>query len=105
MAYQIGDKVRITVTCKNVTRVISDPDTLRFRFRKPDGTETVWTFGVDAQVVREAVGVFHVDLPLTMASVLTKEWRYRWEAEGTFSAAYEKPLQVDDTGFNDVVQF
>lgn len=98
MSYQIGDKLRITATFKDSSRVNADPDAVNFRFRKPDETETKYEYGTDAQIVRLSVGVYYVDLPLDAA----KEWFYRWEAVGNFACAIEKPIQVDSTYFSDL---
>lgn len=34
---------------------------IEFEMRVPDGTETVWVSGVDAEVVHDATGKFHVE--------------------------------------------
>jgi hypothetical protein len=99
MSYQIGDKIRIGATFRDpATRTTTDPDIVRFRFKLPTGPESVYVFGTDAPLVREAVGVFHVDLPITEKD----EWWYRWEADGTTGVVAEKSLQVDDTNFDSV---
>lgn len=96
--FQIGDKLRITITFRDVDRVISDPTTVRFLVKKPSGIESTYTFGVDSEVVREKVGVYHFDLPFDAAD----EWTYRWEALGDAAGAFEKTLQVVDTHFDSV---
>lgn len=105
MSYQIGDRVRFTATFRDGgSRALVNPDTVRFRYRKPDGTEHALVYGTDAELVQESGGVFHVDLLLTMASTTTDDWSYRWEAEGNLACAIEKTVQVDDTQFTSVPQ-
>lgn len=99
MSYSIGDKPRLIATFKDgITKTLADPDVVRFRFKTPDGTETVYVFGTNAELVKESTGVYHVDLPLTSQD----EWWYRWEAAGAIACALERAIQVTETQFDSV---
>jgi hypothetical protein len=41
----------------------ADPDDVSVKVRAPDGTETVWVYGTDPEVVRDNVGDYHFDSP------------------------------------------
>jgi hypothetical protein len=100
MAYQIGDKIRLTATFKDINRALIDPDVVRFLVRQPDRTIRKYTFGgIDGVVHHQSLGVYYADLKLTAA----EEWWYRWEASaGVFECAAENAVQVEDTAFEDL---
>jgi hypothetical protein len=39
---------------------VADPTTVIFKIKKPDGTITTYTYGVDAEVIRESLGVYYM---------------------------------------------
>lgn len=96
MSFQIGDKIRLTATFRDVGRFLADPDTVRFRFKQECNAETAYVYLTDSQIVRDSVGVFHVDLALTAQG----EWWFRWEGDGTLAGAIEKALEVDPSKFD-----
>lgn len=84
-----GQLARVTAAFKDAS-VAVDPDTVTFRVRSPAGTVTAYVYGVDADVVRDGLGNYHVDLALPTAGA----WYWRWEATGTYAAAEEGSLLV-----------
>ncbi len=46
-----------------LTQVLLDPDIVIFQFAQPPNTDvfTSWRFGIDPQVIKDAVGLYHVD--------------------------------------------
>lgn len=93
-AYHYGTLVRVSVTFQ-VGGTDTDPTTVTFRHRKPDGTVTAWVYGTDSQVVKDAVGKYHADLALNQEGV----WTYRWEGTGAAEVAGEDALRVLPTPF------
>jgi hypothetical protein len=90
MSQQInpGDLVSVSTTpgFKDKNGSLVDPTTVRLRWRVfSSDEETVWTYGTDAQVIRDSVGLYHADIPVTKVGVHT----FRWEGEGALIAAEE----------------
>lgn len=81
--YQIGDAARCIATFTDDDGAAVDPATVTFRWTTPAGVSDSYVYGTDAEVVRDATGLFHVDLPVTERGL----WLYRWESSGTAQAA------------------
>ena len=90
--YDIGDIARCTGTFTDIDDDPADPTSVVFRYEKPDGTETALTYGVDGAVIRDSIGVYHVDL--TIAAGEYGRWHYRWTGTGALVAAGESRFQV-----------
>lgn len=72
-----------------VDGVNTDPAALRFKWRSPtDTATTTWTWNTDVQIVRDSVGLFHVDVqPDTLRPGADSGlWKWRWEADGIETA-------------------
>lgn len=81
-AYHIDDLRRLTAAF-TVASVATDPSTLMFIMREPDGTETPYVYGTDAELVKDSTGNFHVDWPITQAG----RHLYRWVGTGAAAEA------------------
>lgn len=80
--YEIGDMliVQTTITANGVA---VDPASVVFQWRWSNSpTPTTWTYGVDPQVTRIAVGVYEVSVRLTQSGTLF----YGWQTTGPDSA-------------------
>jgi len=75
--------------------VATDPTAVLFKTQDPSGNETTYTFGVDANVVKSAVGNYYADWTLDEEG----RWFYRWEGTGVVVAAAEHALEVRDSEF------
>ena len=92
MPYQIGDLARITVEFRNVAGALIDPTGVSFLHTPPSGTAALpLVYGVDSAIVRDSLGLFHVDLSLGSAGL----WRYQWVSTGTGQAAENGELFVE----------
>lgn len=78
-AYVIGALVRLTATFA-VAGVNTDPTVVTFKIRVPSGTVTTYVYGVDAQLVKSATGVYYVDYTTTAAG------DHAWRMAGTGAA-------------------
>lgn len=60
----------------DLSGVLTDPTTVQFRLRLPNeiSPSIAWTYGVDVQVVRDAVGQYHVDYIPTLAGTYALSW-------------------------------
>lgn len=74
----------------------TDPTAVTVRVRAPDGTETSYVYGVDAEVVRTAVGRFRFDLTGTQAG----EYLVRFEGTGATTAADNEKIKFTASGFS-----
>lgn len=57
--YDIGDLIRLSAAFD--VSGPTDPTTLVFEIREPDGTTTTHTYGVGVEIVRDSLGRFHLD--------------------------------------------
>jgi hypothetical protein len=85
--YDKGDKVRVTGRFANGT---VDPTTLTAKISNPSGTVTTYVYGADAQLVRESLGVFYVDVSLTAPGT----WLVAFVGTGVAEAAELHELYV-----------
>ena len=53
-----------------------DPDVVRLRVIDPSGIETLYTYGVDAELIRDDVGDYRLALTFTESG----EWFYIWDS-------------------------
>lgn len=88
MGYDItnqGAKPTSTATFKQ-DDVLADPDTVSVIVLAPDGTETTYVYDTDSEVVRDSLGVYHIDIDVTQGG----RWYHRWIATGDGQAAEQQ---------------
>ena len=93
-AYDIGDVVRCTGTFA-ASGANVNPAAVMFKVKTPAGVTTTYTYGTDAALVRDATGVYHVDVDAATAG----EYAYRFWSTGTGQAAAEGQFWVRPTLF------
>lgn len=81
--YDLGNVVRSIATFGDAAGGALDPTTVTFRMRSPTGTLTTYVYGINAELVRMATGLYRVDLSLSEPG----RWSYRWLSTGTGQAA------------------
>ena len=89
MPYIVGDRIRVSATFE-AAGLRTDPTTVVFKFKGPAGTITTWTFGVDGQLVKDAVGVYRGDIDVTAGGT----WSFRWEGTGAAQGAAQDSFTV-----------
>ena len=89
-SYVRGALVRCSVVFENAAGTDVDPAAVTFRFKTPAGTITSYVHGVDAQVVKDAVGTYRTDVNAAAEG----EWHYRWEGSGANQAAADGQFTV-----------
>lgn len=94
MTFDIGDMVRLTVEFL-VDEQNVDPSTLTFKLKSPDGTITTYVFGAGSDVVKDAVGHYHVDYLTVKSGTHT----YHWQGTGTAQSALEGAFFVQPSQF------
>ena len=93
--YDVNDLVRCSGAFTNSAGTAIDPTTVKFKFKTPDGTITIYTHGTDAQLVKDSTGNYHVDVNANAVGT----WSYRFESSGTGQAAKEVTFEVKKTAF------
>jgi hypothetical protein len=86
-SYDVGDKARVTATFGSGS---IDPSTVVAKVKNPLGQVTTYTYGTDAALVRSSLGVYYIDVSLTVAGT----WWVRFESTGTGQAAEERELRA-----------
>ena len=76
-AHDLGD-TRTLSAAFTVATVATDPTTLTFKMREPDGTVTTYVSGTDAELVKDSTGNFHVNWPIAKVG----KYYYRWIGTG-----------------------
>lgn len=94
--YLIGNKVVMLGSCALIDPITgvhtpTDPTTVKFIREMADEIQHEYNFGVDANVVKLAAGVFACTVSLTQAG--REKWRY--ETTGACEAAAEDAFIVD----------
>ena len=92
-SYDKGDMVRIDGAFTDENDAPVDPQAVLFSSRNPAGTSVTLTYGVDADLVRDATGIYHVDINASLSGM----WFYRWHSTGSGQAADEGQFFVKPT--------
>lgn len=99
MAYTLGALVRISCTFTDQNGVPTDPASVSAAIKTPTGTVTNYAY--PATIVRDGVGLYHVDVSTTGASVAEAgTWVYRWASTGAGQAAAEGSFAVLVSAFS-----
>jgi hypothetical protein len=80
--YDVGDLARITAEFTSSAGIAIDPTALYCVHTDPSGNATTLTYGVDAALVKDDVGKYHVDISVDEAGT----WLYNWYSTGTGQA-------------------
>lgn len=92
--YTLGSQPRFSASFQ-VAGTDTDPTTTTFRYLEPDGTENALAYGIDAEVIRDATGRFHVDIRLEKSGV----YYVRWVGTGSAAAASEYAVRCAQSAF------
>jgi hypothetical protein len=93
--YDIGDQVRTSVAFTTTVGTPVDPTAVTFRLRKPSGIISILVYGVDAAVVKDSVGNYHVDVTVDLQGIFA----YRYEGTGAAVAACEGRFVAQNSDF------
>jgi hypothetical protein len=81
MPYPVGTEIRFSVVFKNADGVEADPTAVTFRIKQ--NSETLFTYGTDAALVRTAPGRYAI----LYAPAAAGSWVARWKGTGAVNAA------------------
>ena len=92
-SYLAGNQVRVSAEFTDiVTGAEIDPPIVKLSVCAPSGSPTVYIYGVDANVIRDAIGMYHADLDIDSAGT----WLYKWWSVGTGKAAGENSFYASE---------
>lgn len=98
MSYANGSLVRLSAVFENALGSVMDPDAVRVETISPEnvggrppGRLTSYTYGVDAALMKDSVGRYHIDVSVAFNGI----WRWRWYSSGTGQAADEGTFLVE----------
>lgn len=70
----VGDLKTIAITFRDEDGTPTDPTTVMLVLTDPVGTATTFTFGVDAGLIKDSTGVYHMDYTPTIAGRFLVRW-------------------------------
>ena len=94
--HDLGDLVRCTGTFTDENGDAHDPTTVLFSVKNPAGTTTTYTYGVDAALVKDSTGVYHVDVDASAVGW----YYYRFYSTGSGQASEEEKFEVGASWFD-----
>lgn len=94
--YLPGQVVRISVRISDDSGVAADPGAIALKVKLGVGAVDIYTYGVNAELIRDGVGLYHANIPLTAAGL----WAYRWELQDPNAGAAEGVVNVQKSRFN-----
>lgn len=93
--FQVGDKPRITGEFRTSNDILVDPAQVYAKVKDPSGVITSYHYGVDAALIKSAVGIYYIDIDADESGT----WYYRFYSTGTAQAADEESFEVAATQF------
>ena len=94
--YDVGDEVRLSAAFEKPANTPADPGTIVFKVKDPSGNITTYTYGSDAQLVKDSTGNYHVDVTIDEEGT----WFYRFTGTGTVVAAGESFFYARESHFS-----
>ena len=94
--YQLGDEVQVSGTFVDSAGDAIDPTDVYCQVRDPSGNITTYEYGVDAALVKDDTGEYHVDVDVDEVGW----WWYRFYGTGTGQAADEERFRVEESVFD-----
>lgn len=94
--YDLGELVRCTGTFTDIDGNAQDPESVFAEILDPSGNEDEYEYGVDAELVKSATGVYYVDVDADEVGW----WSYRVYSTGSGQAAAESKFLVVESDFD-----
>lgn len=95
--YKIGNIVVCEFDFRNpaASNALVDPTNVFAAVKNPNGTITIYTYGIHAAVVKTGVGEYYVEINVNMAGT----WKARGYSTGTFKGSEETTFEVAASEF------
>ena len=89
--YEQDSLLRFRATFRNNDAELADPTTITLRHTEPGVAAVNYVYGTDAEVVRESLGIFHVDY----VADIVGEHKWRWLGTGAVQIAIKGGFIID----------
>lgn len=92
--YGLGTTVKVYVVFEDASAVVADPASVTCRVQKPNdaaGVSTIYTYGVDAALVKDSVGNYH----MLVATDQVGTYVYGFEGRGGVDVAADDSFDVE----------
>ena len=89
--YEEDSLLRFKATFKDNDAALTDPTTITLRHTEPGAAAVNYVYGTDAEVIRESLGIFHVDYIADAVG----EHKWRWLGTGAVQIAIKGGFIVD----------
>lgn len=73
ITYDVGDRIPQSVAF-TIDDVAADPTVLTCQVRKPDGTETTYTYVTDPEIVKDSTGTYHINIDAVQSGRYSGVW-------------------------------
>lgn len=83
--------IRFKATFKDLSGVVTDPTAVTLRITKPATDPVIYTYGTDAELIKDSTGVYHMDFSCEIVG----EHKYRWRGTGAVQIAIRDNFFVD----------
>lgn len=90
-----GEVATLAISVTTLAGLAADPGALTLKIEPPAASVTTYTYGTAAEIVRDGVGLYHADIPLTTPG----RWYYRWELSTPNAGAVEGSIEVKRSRF------
>lgn len=84
--YDVGDLVRVSVAFTDQSGDAVDPSVVTLKWRYLGGVVVTWVHGTDDEIVQDATGEYHADIPVPAAAA-GLEIAYKWYGSGDVVAS------------------
>lgn len=100
--YKLGTSVKVEGAFTDEDGDDLDPTTVTAMVKAPDGVEASYVYGVDAVVIKDSIGHYHMWIETALGGAGT--YAYRWKGETDASpdpidVANEDEFEVEESAF------
>lgn len=94
--YPAYTQLRVSVSFTDSSGTLTDPTTITVAIANAAASSlTIYTYGVDIQVVKQSTGIYYMDYTPPNTGTFT----FQWKGTGTVVAADEGEFEVEATDF------
>lgn len=91
-----GVQVYVSASFTNASGSLVDPTGVVFKWKLKNGSTTTLTYGVDAALVKDATGVYHVTFTPSSAGIHYIQWT---TTGTTLVGAWESTIVITESNF------
>lgn len=88
--YYLGTTIRLSGAFSDPASAPVDPSSVTVKVLAPDGSVTTFVYGVDSALIKDDVGLYHLDYLADQAG----EYCHRWEGTGAATVVTQAQFNV-----------